>query len=330
MATSPSTDFDIVAQYNDLIQKDPLVTPSIAAIQSLISLLSSNPLSTISETLELVTIQSEILLAAQKNPIPLSAGTDLFRRYLVSSFQQRPSSLTTADFDTLRSQLITNSRVFVQRAQLATSKIAQYGLPFIKDDTTIITFGYSRAVTTLLKHAAETGRYFKIINVVTRATAKSSASSLPPHLSIPTATIPFHSLIYALSSSPPTSKPKFVVGASAVLENGSLISHIGTHQLALLANSLNIPFYAAAESYKFLRSFPLAYGKADLERMGVQQDILHFNDEDEEKQVDAKNPLTNEADMIDITPPHLVSALITENGTMTPNAVSEELIKLWF
>jgi len=38
----------------------------------------------------------------------------------------------------------------------------------------------------------------------------------------------------------------------------------------------------------------------------------------------------NPSEMVEITPPELISALITENGVMTPNAVSEELIKLWF
>lgn len=32
---------------------------------------------------------------------------------------------------------------------------------------------------------------------------------------------------------------------------------------------------------------------------------------------------------VDFTPPHLISALITENGVMTPSAVSESLISVW-
>ena len=35
-------------------------------------------------------------------------------------------------------------------------------------------------------------------------------------------------------------------------------------------------------------------------------------------------------DAVDFTPPHLISALITESGVLTPSAVSEELIKIWF
>lgn len=114
---------------------------------------------------------------------------------------------------------------------------------------------------------------------------------------------------------------------------------MGTHQLALLAHAFNIPFYVAAESYKFVRSFPLGNGSADLARMGVQQNILNFtggiadteptkngkqNGAKEEKRV------VDEREMMEITPPNLIAALITENGIMTPAGVSEELIKLWF
>ncbi len=35
-------------------------------------------------------------------------------------------------------------------------------------------------------------------------------------------------------------------------------------------------------------------------------------------------------DAVDFTPPDLISALITESGVLTPSAVSEELIKIWF
>lgn len=82
--------------------------------------------------------------------------------------------------------------------------------------------------------------------------------------------------------------------------------------------------------------------------MGVTQDVLKFSDptkpttsatgEDDDDYFSRSGIATsashqNPADedpMIEITPPDLISALITETGIMTPNAVSEELIKLWF
>ncbi|KAJ9602893.1 translation initiation factor eIF-2B subunit alpha [Cladophialophora chaetospira] len=354
---SPPTEFDIVAAYNESIQNDPNITPPIAAIESLIDLLASSPLSTISETLALLSAHSQKLLASQRNPIPLSAGTELFQRYLISSFQQRPSSLANSDFSTLRHHIITQSSVFVKRANGARKTIARHALPFIKDDSTIITFGFSRVVQSILALAAEENRSFNVIYILPASSSSPKGSletsiSKLQRLDIPTSTIPLHALPYALSSL--STSPQFLLGATAVLENGSIVTDQGTHTIALIAKAFNIPLHVCVESYKFVRNFPLGYGPSALARLGVSQDVLRFstpgddgaseageaNDAGvQEKKGDdyfgseAKKTEEEEESKgpgIEITPPDLISALITENGIMTPNAVSEELIKLWF
>ena len=336
---SPSTSFDIVSYYRELLRSDQSITPPIAAIESLISLLATTRLTTISETLALLATHSTKLLASQRNPIPLSAGTELFQRYLVSSFQQAPSSLANSDFSSLRHSIITNSSLFVKRANEARVKIAHLALRFVREESTIITYGYSRVVQTILTHAAESGRFFNVLYVLPSSglspTLSKSITTLNK-LSIPTSTIPIHALNYALASLPASSgTPLFVTGAAAVLENGSIITQLGTHQIALTAKSVSIPLYVAAESYKFVRSFPLGYGESDLARMGVKQNVLRFStsgngsggDSVEKAQLGSGSEAE---DMVEITPPDLISALFTETGSMTPDAVSEELIKLWF
>ena len=307
-----------------------MITPPIAAIESLISLLATTPLTTISETLALLSTHTTKLLAAQQNPIPLSAGTELFQRYLVSSFQQRPSSLANSDFSTLRLNIIANSSLFVKRANEARVKIAHLALRFVREESTIITYGYSRVVQTLLTHAAESGRFFNVMYVLPPSGNGGASSTLSKSiaelnaLSVPTSTIPIHALNFALASLPASpTPPQFVTGAAAVLENGSIITQFGTHQVALVARSVSLPFYVAAESYKFVRSFPLGCGQADLAKMGVKQDVLQFS-------TTGAGKALNVDDMVEITPPDLISALFTETGIMTPDAVSEELIKLWY
>jgi translation initiation factor eIF-2B subunit alpha len=49
-----------------------------------------------------------------------------------------------------------------------------------------------------------------------------------------------------------------VVGSEAVVESGGLINAVGSNQMAIIAKSANVPFYALAESYKFHRLFPLS------------------------------------------------------------------------
>jgi len=49
-----------------------------------------------------------------------------------------------------------------------------------------------------------------------------------------------------------------LVGSEAVVESGGLINAVGSYQAAVIAKAANKPFYALAESYKFLRLFPLS------------------------------------------------------------------------
>lgn len=246
---------------------------------------------------------------------------------------QRPGALGPGgDFAVLRQNFLNNSRLFVQRAKEARPKIAIHALPFITPEATIFTYGPSRVVTTLLQKAAETGKYFSVI-VITPSTPslqtqmENQASALRGK-QIPTSLIPAHAAAYALSTLP-KSRPSLVIcGASTVLENGGVTSTLGGYQLALLAKALQKPFYVATESYKFVRLYPLS--QLDLP---LQQDIVRFdggeenagtgmNEEDKERML--------EEEMVDYTPPELITALILENGVMSPSAVAEELIKLWF
>lgn len=353
--------FDIVSKYHSLLSADPELTPPIAAIESLIALLSASPVTTISETLDLLTHSSATLRSSIPNWIALSAGTDLFQRYLIQTLN-RPGALGSGgDFGYLRQHLLSNGRLFVQRAKKARAKIADEGRLFVHEGSTILTNGGSRVVSALLLRAAESqssGPRFRVIYVLpfssssgTLGTAEGEGhptiTLLRSH-SIPVACIPYSALATALPLI-----DLVLVGAEGVVENGGIISRLGTHQIGLLARSAGKPMYVAAESYKFVRLYPL--GMSDLP---VRQNIINFEpvDEEEEEEVraviDGKEKkdgaandetdagatgkdrqgkeITSLEDAVDFTPPNLISALITENGVLTPSAVSEELIKLWF
>lgn len=79
---------------------------------------------------------------------------------------------------------------------------------------------------------------------------------------------------------------------------------VGTFQAALVASSLNKPFYVAAESFKFSRIFPL--NQSDIPRREGQPEMDN-----------------------DYTPPNHITLLFTDVGVLTPSAVSDELIRLY-
>jgi translation initiation factor eIF-2B subunit alpha len=333
----------IVASYNELLRSDPDLTMPIAAIEALVLLLTKEPSSTISETLDLLEKSTAILKKANPNPIGLSAGTDLFQRYLITTLQ-RPGQLGPAgDFKAIRTHLLSNGRLFIRRAKESREKIAAFGRGFIRDGCTVLTNGGSRAVASLLQKAtADEGLpsavRFKVIYVLSSFKNGDDASGEPEGMEtvralrakgVPVSTIPESAVAYALGKT-----DMVIVGAEGVVENGGIVSRMGTYQIGLLAKAIGKPFYVVAESHKFVRLYPL--GQYDLP---INQHVIDFKSDDDitEQKEESATPTNGDrqielplCDSVDFTPPHLISALITDSGVLTPSAVSEELIKIWF
>jgi translation initiation factor eIF-2B subunit alpha len=248
----------------------------VAAIEALIALLSHSRAATIYETLDLVKSQSDYLKSRIPNSISLSAGTDLFQRYMISSL--KPSS--TGSFDSVKQHLLSNGRLFVSRAKAGRERIAGYGRGFVRDGSTVLTHGGSRVVGALLGKAAEASASggnvrFKVIYVMNDAASSESravVSSLRAK-GVPVATISEGAVGYAMGK-----VDLVIVGAEGVVENGGIISRLGTYQIALLAKAQGKPFFVAAESHKFVRLYPL--GQYDL---GIEQRVIEFKIEDDDK-----------------------------------------------
>jgi translation initiation factor eIF-2B subunit alpha len=314
----------------------------IAAIEALVLLLSHSPVSTISETLDLLETHANRLKKSIPNPIGLSAGTDLFQRYIVTTLQRQGKLGPTGDFSAIRAHLLSNGRLFIKRAKESRDRIAALGKSFVRDGCTILTNGDSRVVGALLKRAADDSK-FRVVYVIPHKVSRSGQPKALEGMSmvaalrskgVPVATIPESAVAFSMGM-----VDMVIVGAEGVVENGGIISRLGTYQIALLAKTLGRPFYVVAESHKFVRLYPL--GQYDLP---VDQQVVDFVT-DVDKSSESKNGPTAVEEIaadaqdsaesimrqaVDFTPPHLISALITESGVLTPSAVSEELIKIWF
>lgn len=195
-------------------------------------------------------------------------------------------------------------------------------------------------VDAILTHAAEHNRYFNTIFISSSSSDSDTIEQSTKRLlalGVPVATVPLPALshtIVSLSKSQ-SSNVLVLLGAEAVLENGAALSNLGSHLVASIAKSSSIPCYFAAESYKFTRQFPTAFGDADLRAMGAKQEVLKFRTELDEERKELVMDIgdgghVGGAALVDIAPPDLISGLITENGVMTCEGVAEELIKLWF
>ena len=146
---------------------------------------------------------------------------------------------------------------------------------------------------TLLSKAAEANATggsvrFKVIYVMNDARSEESnavVSSLRAK-GVPVATISEGAVAYAMGK-----VDLVIVGAEGVVENGGIISRLGTFQIGILAKAEGKPFYVAAESHKFVRLYPL--GQYDLP---IEQKVIDF------KTTDTKKLTEEEMKFMDRTP----------------------------
>jgi len=103
---------------------------------------------------------------------------------------------------------------------------------------------------------------------------------------------------------------KVIVGADRVLRSGHVFNKIGTYQVAVLAKKHNIPFYVAAPLSSFdLNSTP---DQVTIEERAFDEVVIMEGQRVVPKGVRVFNPA------FDVTPPELISGIITEKGVLTP------------
>lgn len=302
--------FDIKETYLKFLEDDQDMTMPIAAIESLVTMLRIKQPSTSSELIKLVKSNIDILKSSISNAISLSAGCDLFMRFVL-----RNTNLYS-DWESCKKNLVENGELFVQRAKESRNKLAEFGLPFIKDDDTILVHSYSRVVhLLLLKAKTEKLIRFRVIVTESRPTSKGfHMAKLLREANIPVEVIVDNAVGYVIHK-----VDKILVGAEGVAESGGIINHIGSYQIGCLAKTNNKPFYVVTESHKFVRLFPLAPNDLPDNISKVIEENTEGNSEGILK-----------THLIDFTPHEYITALITDLGVLTPSAVSEELIKVWF
>jgi len=300
------SDFDIKKTYLNFLEEDTEMTMPIAAIESLVTLLKVKQPSTSTELIKLLQDATETLKQSIPNAISLSAGCDLFMRFVLRNTH------LYHDYESCKRHLVENGQLFLERSKASRDKIAIFGARFITDDDIVLVHSFSRAVYTLLSHAVEKKVRFRVVVTEARPTFQGELmAKLLRGKGVPVTLIVDSAVGYVIHK-----VDKILVGAEGVAESGGIINHVGTYQIGVLAKSANKPFYVVSESHKFVRMFPLAP-----DDIPNDQNALHFTTKDEDIE---SSPQT------DFTPHEFITALITDLGVLTPSAVSEELIKMWY
>ncbi|KAF7641402.1 hypothetical protein LDENG_00282430 [Lucifuga dentata] len=203
--------------------------------------------------------------------------------------------------------------LFLEKISMSRTKVAKLCHTFIKDGAKILTHSFSRVVLRVLEKAAAEKKRFSVYVTESQpdAAGLQMAQALRK-LNVPVTVVLDAAVGYVLEK-----VDLVIVGAEGVVESGGIINKIGTYQMALCSKAHNKPFYVVAESFKFVRLYPLN-----------QQDVPDKFKYKADTLKSVQN-LSEEHPMIDYTPPSLITLLFTDLGVLTPSAVSDELIKLY-
>ena len=172
----------------------------------------------------------------------------------------------------------------------------------------LATVGYGTALG-VIRATKDSGKNIKVIATETRPIQQGSRLTAfeLKHDGIDVSLIPDTAVGYTMANDLVNG---VIVGADRILRTGHVFNKIGTYQVATMAKKHNIPFYVAAP----LSTFDLQSKPDDI--------IIEQRKASEVTGIGDKRTAPDGIDVInpafDITPPELISAIITENGVAKP------------
>ena len=205
--------------------------------------------------------------------------------------------------------------------------MGKHGSELFSDNDTIMTHCNAGALATVgygtalgvIRATKDSGKNIKVIATETRPIQQGSRLTAfeLQHDGIDVSLIPDTAVGYTMANDLVN---KIIVGADRILRTGHVYNKIGTYQIATMAKQHNIPFYVAAP----LSTFDL---KSNPEDVIIEQrkasEVTGIGDTKTAPDgIDVINPA------FDMTPPELISGIITENGIAKP-PYNESIKKLF-
>jgi len=194
--------------------------------------------------------------------------------------------------------------------------MGKHGSKLFDDNDTVLTHCNAGALATVgygtalgvIRASKESGKNIKVIATETRPVQQGSRLTAfeLKHDGIDVSLIPDTAVGYTLANNLVN---KIIVGADRILKTGHVFNKIGTYQVALLAKQHDVPFYVAAP----LSTFDLSNNPEDI--------VIEQRKSSEVTMIGEKKTAPDDINVInpafDMTPPELISGIITENGVIT-------------
>jgi methylthioribose-1-phosphate isomerase len=217
----------------------------------------------------------------------------------------------------IRDTIITKAKQMAEEDINTNKKMGKNGAELFHDNDTIMTHCNAGALATVaygtalgvIRATKESGKNIKVIATETRPVQQGSRLTAfeLKHDGIDVSLIPDTAVGYTMANGLVNG---VVVGADRILQTGHVFNKIGTYQVATMAKQHNIPFYVAAP----LSTFDLENRPEDV--------IIEQRKASEVTGIGDKRTAPDGINVInpafDMTPPELISGIITENGIAKP------------
>ena len=217
----------------------------------------------------------------------------------------------------IRDNVIAKAKEMAEDDVNINKKMGKNGAELFQNNDTIMTHCNAGALATVgygtalgvIRATNESGKNIKVIATETRPIQQGSRLTAfeLKHDGIDVSLIPDTAVGYTMANGLVNG---VVVGADRILRTGHVFNKIGTYQVATMAKQHNIPFYVAAP----LSTFDL---KSNPENVVIEQrkasEVTGIGDT---KTAPDGIAVINPA--FDMTPPELISGIITENGIAKP------------
>ena len=205
--------------------------------------------------------------------------------------------------------------------------MGKYGSVLFDDNDTIMTHCNAGALATVaygtalgvIRATRESGKNIKVIATETRPVQQGSRLTAfeLKHDGFDVSLIPDTAVGYSMANG---LVDKVIVGADRIVRTGHVFNKIGTYQVATMAKQHGIPFYVAAP----LSTFDMKTDAKDV--------IIEMRKGTEVTGIGDKKTAPDGINVInpafDMTPPELISGIITEKGVVTA-PYEESILKLF-
>jgi methylthioribose-1-phosphate isomerase len=199
----------------------------------------------------------------------------------------------------------------------ANRQMGSNGAALFKDGDVVLTHCNAGSLATVaygtalgvIRAARESGKRLSVIATETRPVMQGSRLTAfeLQHDGVDVSLIPDTAVGHMMSRG---AIKRVIVGADRVLRTGHVFNKIGTYQVAILANKHKVPFYVAAPLSTF--DFESSPEDVVIEERSVDEVVKVGKKRIAPKGVRIFNPA------FDMTPPELITGIITERGVLKP------------